>query len=327
MAHLRETHPWNTNCLEVTPEILFFDRRHFLRALGAAGIGAIAGSAGCAGQERTPQKEPAPKTPTSDMYPAARNSKYVLKQAVTREVDAAHYNNFYEFTIEKDRVWRMTNAFKIRPWTVEVSGEVHKPGRYDIDALVRKMPLEDRLYRHRCVETWAMAVPWTGFPFTALANLVQPKASARFVRFDSFNRPKQAPGQRNASYPWPYTEGLTIAEAMNELTLLATGIYGHELPKQHGAPLRLVVPWKYGFKGIKSIERIEFTASQPRTFWNSLSPREYSFTANVEPQVPHPRWSQEYEWLIPNRSASRRKTMLYNGYGEYVAQLYKPASG
>lgn len=306
MAHLRKNRPWNANHMEVTPEVWFFDRRHFLRALGAAGFGAIAG---CAGREESPPQAPAPKSSTSDLYPATRNERYALDQPLTGETEAAHYNNFYEFTLEKDRVWRMMDAFKIRPWTVEVSGEVHQPGRFDIDALVRKMPLEERLYRHRCVETWAMAVPWTGFPFAALAKLVQPKASARFVHFVSFNRPKQAPGQLNSSYPWPYTEGLTIAEAMNELTLLTTGIYGHELPKQHGAPLRLVVPWKYGFKSIKSIERIEFTAAPPRTFWNSLAPGEYSFTANVEPHVPHPRWSQEYEWLIPNHGGLR-KTVL-----------------
>ena len=198
---------------------------------------------------------------------------------------------------------------------------VDRPKVYDLDDLVRRMPLEERLYRFRCVEAWAMAVPWTGFPMKALINEVQPKSSARYVRMVTFQRPEQAPGQKSQPwYPWPYFEALTMEEAMNELTLLGTGIYGHALPKQHGAPIRLVAPWKYGFKSIKSIVSIEFTDKQPPTFWNKLAPSEYDFWANVNPNVPHPRWSQATERLIS--TGERVPSQLYNGYGEYVAHLY-----
>jgi sulfoxide reductase catalytic subunit YedY len=198
---------------------------------------------------------------------------------------------------------------------------VEKPHVFDIDDLVRALPLEERLYRFRCVEAWAMAVPWTGLPLRALIEKLQPLSSARFVRFVSFMNPDIAPNQSRAYGPWPYTEGLTMGEAMNELALLATGIYGRPLPKQHGAPLRLVVPWKYGFKSIKSIVKIEFTAEQPRTFWNNNRPKEYDFVANVRPDIPHPRWSQATERLID--TGQRRPTLPYNGYGEWVADLYK----
>jgi len=315
---------WNVDRQPVTPENVFVNRRHFLASLGAIGAASVAAPLGCVADTPLPPRDKViriPKTPTSGLYPAERNGKYTLDRPITDELVAATFINFYEFTLDKTRVWRMVDQFIIRPWTVEVTGLVRKPGRFDIDELIRKMPLEERLYRHRCVETWAMAVPWTGFPLASLVKMVEPKASAKYVRFVSFNRPDQAPNQRGGPYRWPYYEGLTIAEANNELTLLATGIYGHELPKQHGAPIRLVVPWKYGFKSIKSIERIEFLDHQPPTFWNDLQPNEYKFTANVEPHVPHPRWSQAHEWLIPDRS-DRRETMLYNGYGKYVAPLY-----
>ncbi len=230
------------------------------------------------------------------------------------------YNNYFEFTTTK-QVWRWIDSFTTEPWTVEIAGLVQNPKVYDLYQLVRKMPLEERLYRHRCVEAWAMAVPWTGFPMKALIDEVQPLAAARFVKMTTFLKPDEAKGQDELpGLPWAYTEGLSMAEATNELTLLATGMYGHELLKQHGAPIRLVVPWKYGFKSIKSIVRIEFTSEQPATFWNVLVPQDYGFWANVDPDVPHPRWSQKREWMLG--SQEKRPTLLYNGYEEYVGHLY-----
>jgi methionine sulfoxide reductase catalytic subunit len=217
-------------------------------------------------------------------------------------------------------VWRHVEAFQPVPWTVEVAGLVEEPKIYDIDTLVRVFPLEERIYRHRCVEAWAMVVPWTGFPLAKLLKKAGVRAGAKYVRFESFNRSAQASHQADRSMPWPYTEGLTLAEAMNELTFLVTGMYGHPLLKQHGAPLRVVIPWKYGFKGTKSLARIVVTDTRPPTFWNTLAPREYGFESNVDPDVPHPRWSQQTERLLG--SGEKRPTVLYNGYGEWVAKLY-----
>ncbi len=259
-----------------------------------------------------------------DLYPATTNSAFAeLDRPLTDEDVAGRYNNFYEFTITKD-VWRNIGDFESRPWTTEVTGLVQNPQVFDIDDLTRLMPLEERLYRHRCVEAWSMAFPWTGFPMKALMDLVQPFSSARYVKMTSFLRPDQAKGQwDNPDWPWAYTEGLTIEEAANELTLLATGIYGHELPDQHGAPIRLVVPWKYGFKGIKSIVRIEFTREKPATFWTQAAKTYYGFNSIVNPNVPHPNWSQATERFLENATVGdRRPTLLYNGYGDYVAHLY-----
>jgi sulfoxide reductase catalytic subunit YedY len=298
-----------------------------LAGVGIVGAGTILGCsksavhANGAGQSsQTVLTGMPPKSPTSKLYPADRNDKYKLDRPLSAEDVAGKFNNFYEFTETKDAVWRMVDRFTTRPWEIEVNGSVHKPATFDIDDLVRKFPLEERLYRFRCVETWAMAVPWTGFPMKALMDAVQPKSSTTHVRFVTALDKQQMPNTSNSYYRWPYYEGLTIEEAANELTMLATGIYGHELPKQHGAPIRLVVPWKYGFKNIKSIVKIEFLDKEPATFWNDLAPTEYKFTANVEPNVPHPRWSQASEWMIDTKE--RRPTQMYNGYGDYVAKLY-----
>jgi sulfoxide reductase catalytic subunit YedY len=259
--------------------------------------------------------------PAADLYPAAGNPVFAAAdRPITAEVAAARYCNFYEFSSTKG-VYAYVGSFQPVPWAVEVTGLVARPQTFDIDALIRTFPLEERIYRHRCVEAWAMVVPWVGFPLAALVRHVEPLPAARFVRFVSFQRPDQAPRQANTSLPWPYTEGLTLAEATNELAFLATGMYGHPLLKQHGAPVRLVVPWKYGFKSAKSIVRIEFTDRQPATFWNTVQPREYDFEANVNPQVPHPRWSQASERMLG--SGEQRPTMIYNGYGEWVAALYQ----
>ena len=333
--HVKIPRGWEIAEREVTPEPVYLDRRKFLKAMGFVGAGLLGWGSGCERGDARPQGAPGPvpglphglphglpqPARTSGLYPAPRNARFTLDVPLTEEGVAARYNNFYEFSPEKDEVWRLVERFQTRPWQVEITGLVSKPKVYDIDDLVGRMPLEERLYRFRCVEAWAMAVPWTGFPMKKLVDLAQPLASARYVRMLTFLKPDEAPGQSNPRLPWPYFEGLTMAEATNELTLLVTGIYGHELSKQHGAPIRLIVPWKYGFKSIKSIVRIEFIAEQPPTFWSVLVPREYDFLANVNPQVSHPRWSQATERVIG--TGERRPTLLYNGYADFVAPLYK----
>jgi sulfoxide reductase catalytic subunit YedY len=259
--------------------------------------------------------------PGEELYPASKNPRFgELDRPLTPEIDAARVCNFYEFSSSK-HIWRFVEPFRPIPWQLEVGGLVSRPRTFDLDDLVRTFPLEERNYRHRCVETWAMAVPWTGFSLAALIRQVEPLSSATFVRFVSFHRPAEARRQKDSSEPWPYNEGLTMAEANNELAFLATGMYGHPLLKQHGSPVRLVVPWKYGYKSAKSLVRIEFTDEQPATFWNTLVPREYDFQANVNPNVPHPRWSQAHEKMLG--TGERRPTQLYNGYGTWVADLYR----
>lgn len=320
MAFIHLKKDWDLPERLATPENVYMNRRHFMKAMGLVGAGALIGAtAGCEAAEEFMVKVP---NHWPDLYPVKRNEKYTVEErSLTPEKVAARYNNFYEFTTDKQRVHALTDKFEVHPWQIEISGEVEKPGTYDLDDLLKKMPLEERVYRFRCVEAWAMTVPWTGFPLKALVDHVQPKSGAKFLRMVTFNRPEQAPGIKSQSwYPWPYFEGLTMAEATNELTLLATGIYGHALPKQHGAPIRLVTPWKYGYKSIKSIVKIEFTRRQPPTFWNKLAPAEYDFYANVNPNVPHPRWSQASERLIS--SGDRVPTQMYNGYGDFVGHLY-----
>lgn len=254
-------------------------------------------------------------------FPARRNEQFTLDRPITGEAAAARYNNFYEFS-ESKRVWAAIEAWEPGDWRIEVAGLVARPAVFDLDDLLRKFPHEERLYRHRCVEAWSMAVPWTGFPLRLLLEHVEPRAQAKFVRFTSFDH-TQAAGARHddRDSPWPYTEGLTMAEALNDLTLIVTGMYGHALLKQHGAPVRLVVPWKYGYKSAKSIVRIDCVASRPETFWNILVPEEYGFVSNVDPAVPHPRWSQEFETDIG--TGDRHRTLPLNGYGEWVQHLYR----
>jgi methionine sulfoxide reductase catalytic subunit len=322
MAQLIGRPSWRMRESDVTPETVFNERRHLLKAAGLCGLGLISGlTPGCGPVSDANLIGAQESPPGRDLYPAPRDSRFTLDRPLTDEAYAASYNNFYEFSAFKSWVYKKSARLQTASWQLEVGGLVEKPRTFDIDGLMRALPVQERLYRFRCVEAWAMAVPWTGIPLQALIKLVQPLSTARYVKFVTFMKPDQAPNQSPSYGPWPYTEGLTMAEAMNELVLLATGIYGHPLPKQHGAPLRLVVPWKYGFKNIKSIVKIEFTAEQPRTFWNTNRPREYGFTANVEPNVPHPRWSQATEKL--NDTGERRPTLAYNGYGEWVAELYK----
>jgi sulfoxide reductase catalytic subunit YedY len=296
---------WEIPEREATPESVYFNRRQILQAAGLLGL---AGNALA--------------VDTKSLYPAKRNNEFTLDRPVTEEWAATGYNNYYEFDAEnKQAVKDKVGAFQISPWKFEVTGLVNKPGTFDLDDILKKFPLEERLYRFRCVERWAMAVPWTGFEFSHLVKFVEPKPEAKFVRFTTVSRPKEMPGmQRSAYYPWPYNEGLRMDEAMNPLTLVVTGIYGKPLPKQNGAPIRMIVPWKYGYKSAKSIARIEFTAKMPGTFWNQMQPTEYGFYSNVNPKKPHPRWSQAVESLIPN--SERRPTLMYNGYEQYVASMY-----
>ena len=311
-----------------TPEAIYTSRVNRRRFLKASGLGAICTAFGCEGSEAGSKSLPplektlGPGARIPNLYPARRNERFVIDRPMTMESVAAMYNNFYEFTPNKEAVKRLVSRFEINPWKLEVTGLVANPKTYDLDDLVKGSTIEERLYRFRCVEAWAMVVPWTGIPFKSLIEKVQPTSRATHVRLITFNRPDQAPGMKTQPwYRWPYYEGLTIPEAMNELTMIVIGIYGHDLPRQHGAPIRLITPWKYGFKSIKSIVRIEFTDKQPRTFWNDAAPTEYDFFANVNPGVPHPRWSQKTERMID--SGERRPTLLYNGYGDFVAHLYK----
>jgi sulfoxide reductase catalytic subunit YedY len=304
---------WELPERQATPERLVRGRRGFLETLVAAGGATLLGC------EAGTSAQAAPPTPPPEALAATRNPKFVLDGALTSEQAVLRYNNFYEFTQDKD-VWRHVEKFERRPWTVEVAGLVQKPKTWDIDAL-RKFPLEERLYRHRCVEAWYMDVPWIGFPLQKLIAAAEPLTKARFVRFTSFLNKAQAPGQKSFSwYVWPYYEGLRLDEAMNELCLATVGLYGHELPKQHGAPFRVVVPWKYGYKGPKSVVRIELVEKQPRTFWNDLQPLEYGFESNVNPKVPHPRWSQASERSIDG--AKSRPTRHLNGYEAWAGRLY-----
>ncbi|MGE4003171.1 MAG: protein-methionine-sulfoxide reductase catalytic subunit MsrP, partial [Planctomycetaceae bacterium] len=318
--------PWDVPESRQTPECIYHARRHhrreFLETMGRAALSAgwFVPLAGCARPteeevRRAGAVEPLPAEQLS-LYPAKRNEVFTYGREESLRRDAAEYTNFYEFSSGKDN-YRYVDRFEPAPWSVEVGGLCSKPQTFDLDDLYARFPLEERAYRHRCVETWAMCVPWTGFRLRDLLAAVEPPPSARYVSFETFNRPDQASEMRDASYPWPYTEGLTIEEATNELAFIATGIYGEPLPKQHGAPIRLVVPWKYGFKSSKSIVRITLSGQQPATFWNTLIPHEYGVEANVDPDVPHPRWSQKTEWMLGSREVF--DTQKYNGYGDYVA--------
>jgi len=317
MANLVLRPDWHLAERLVTPEPVFRRRRQFLKQMGFAGAGLLAAP------WRNLAADPAPAKPAR-LYPAPRAREFNPGWPLTDEKEAATYNNFYEFSTDKERVHKLTDKFVTAPWAIEIGGLVEKPLKLDAQELIALFPLEERVYRFRCVEAWAMVVPWTGFQLSRLLEKVVPRAEAKFVRFETAMRPEQMPGlARLRGYPWPYTEGLRLDEAMNPLTLITTGIYGKPLPKQHGAPLRVVVPWKYGYKSIKSIVKIELVATQPPTLWETLAPDEYPFESNVNPAVPHPRWSQATERIID--TGDRVKTQPYNGYGGFVAKLYRKA--
>ena len=304
---------WAISETEATPEDVYFNRREWLRAAGFAGLGLTGGASYVGGFASTVMA-------AISGYPAMRNNAYVLDRDLTPEKEATTYTNFYEFGSSKN-IWRDAQKLITDPWTVTIDGLVETKIQIDAVDLIAKIGgLEERLYRHRCVEAWAMAVPWTGVPLANLVKLAKPKPEAKYLRMETFLNPKVARGQRQSWYPWPYVEGLTLEEATNELAFLATGIYGRPMPAQNGAPIRLVTPWKYGFKSVKSIRRFTFTAAQPISFWEQLNEREYGFWANVNPKIPHPRWSQKTERLLgSNKNVA---TQIFNGYGPQVANLY-----
>lgn len=289
---------------DVTDESLYLRRRAFMAASGAIGVGAILGA--------QPAQAAALKYSPNRMK---------IDEEKTPLEDVTSYNNFYEFGTGKDDPATYAKMMRSRPWTVTIAGLCDKPGKYGVDDLIRRFPLEERIYRMRCVEAWSMVIPWVGFPLARLIQAAQPTAQAKYVAFQTLNDPRQMPGQRSDVIAWPYQEALRLDEAMNPLALMAVGLYGQTLPNQNGAPMRLVVPWKYGFKGIKSIVRIQFTANPPKTSWNQLASREYGFYGNVNPAVDHPRWSQAKERRIGE--FFRRKTLPFNGYGDQVAGLYR----
>ena len=301
---------------EITPEHLYRSRRRFLKGAGVVAMAAVlaaCGVPGTGGEKDTPASGgsagPTPAPGLTDDLGAPANT---WDQITT-------YNNFYEFTTSKTKVAPMAQGYSTDPWKVEVGGLVDAPRTFDLDDL-RKFEEEERIYRLRCVEAWSMVIPWQGFPLSRLLKAVQPTSKARYVRFQTIYDPENLPGQRDHLYQWPYIEGLRMDEAMNDLTLLATGLYGKPLPMQNGAPVRLVVPWKYGFKSIKSIVKIDLVEEMPVSLWMAAAPNEYGFYANVNPEVNHPRWSQRTERRIGQRK--RIETLMFNGYAEQVASLY-----
>ena len=287
---------------EITPKEIFLSRRDILKAAGFTGLAALL--AACAPQLASSSEPGAAPVDVPNSFE-----------------DITNYNNYYEFSTDKTSVAGLAEDFKSRPWTVEVGGMVNNPKTYDVDDLIKKFQPEERIYRLRCVEAWSMVIPWMGFSLAKLLADVEPTSRAKYVSFEAVYTPDQMPGQKSSLFPWPYHEGLRLDEAMNDLAILATGLYGDLLPNQSGAPIRLVVPWKYGFKSIKGIVKIELTDEVPATLWSSASPNEYGFYANVNPDVSHPRWSQASERRIGE--LTRRPTLPFNGYAEQVAYLYE----
>jgi len=301
---------WELPESAATPEALFLSRR----ALLVTGASTVVAGAGLRPALAASEAE------TDALHPYKRNEAYAIERAITPEEVNGAYNNFYEFGTSKG-VAPLAQALKTRPWVLKIDGMVEKEREIGIDDLIMAMPREERLYRHRCVEAWSMTIPWSGFSLKALLDFAKPLSGAKYVRFETFYDPKMAPGQKAPFYPWPYVEGVTIEEAANDLAFMVTGAYGKPLAKQFGAPLRLALPWKYGFKSIKSIARISFTDKRPKGLWEALQASEYGFWANVNPEVAHPRWSQASEEVLG--TGKRIPTQLFNGYAEQVAGLYK----
>ena len=315
---IRHKQGWEMPESLATPEDVFMNRRGLLKGVAA---GAILAAPLAASLSRAAA---AAADPSAGLYPVARNPRYVLDRELTSEEITAKYNNFYEFGSHK-QIAKAAQKLEVRPWTVTFDGMVEREKTVAIDDLLKAMSLEERLYRHRCVEAWSMTIPWSGFPLRALVDFARPLGAAKYVVFETFKDADMAPGQRQVWYPWPYTEGLTMAEATNDLAFMVTGAYGKPMAKQFGSPLRLAVPWKYGFKHIKSIVRVSFSAERPKSFWETLAPREYGFWANVNPEVSHPRWSQATERFLA--TGERVPTRLYNGYTEFVGDLYANMTG
>jgi methionine sulfoxide reductase catalytic subunit len=305
--------PWAMRETEVTPEPLYVRRREFL-SFGAAGALGLAGSTLSFSCDASAKDNPSP-TLTN-----LKRSNFAGDEKQTPFGDVTTYNNYYEFGTGKADPAENAGAFHTHPWTVTLEGEINKPEVVDIDELMKRFSLEERIYRMRCVEAWSMVIPWVGFPLAELIKRAEPTSNAKYVAFTTKLDPNEMPGQKRSVLDWPYVEGLRIDEAMNPLTVLAVGLYGRTLPNQNGAPLRLVVPWKYGFKGIKAIVKIAFVREEPKTTWNKMAPGEYGFYANVNPEVDHPRWSQAKERRIGE--FFKRKTLPFNGYADQVAKLY-----
>jgi len=305
---------------EITPEHRYVSRRKFLIGVGSLIAGTVLATA-CKGPVPTPTGTPT-IVPGTGLCEGATASKSTdeLGARLTSCNDVISYNNFYELSFNKDDVANFAKEFKTSPWSIAVGGLVNKPRTYDMEEILRRFPQEERIYRLRCVEAWSMVIPWQGFPLSRLLREVEPLSQAKYVRFETLFDPNQMPGQILGLLDWPYVEGLRLDEAMHKLTILATGLYGKPLPVQDGAPIRLIVPWKYGFKSIKSIVKIDLVADMPETSWAKENPREYGFYANVNPAVDHPRWSQASERRIGE--LTRIKTLPFNGYGDEVASLY-----
>lgn len=300
---------------EITPKSLYLSRRDFLKAAGiVTGTALLAACAPNAAEQVVGPSAGAP-------VPSSNGRTDELGDPLNSFEEITNYNNFYEFSTDKQAVARLAEGFQTEPWTVEVGGLVNNPKTYGVEDLIKLFPQEERIYRLRCVEAWSMVIPWNGFPLASLLKEVEPTSDAQYVRFEAIHDPSQMPGQKSPFYDWPYQEGLRLDEAMNDLAILATGLYGEMMPNQNGAPIRLVVPWKYGFKSIKSIVKIELVDYQPDTLWRNAAPGEYGFYSNVNPEVSHPRWSQASERRIGE--LGRRPTLMFNGYAEQVAHLYE----
>ena len=304
---LKKNKVWNLKESSITSESIFNSRRKIIKNLA---IGSLI----------VPSASLIPFTAFSSFYPPITNNFYKVDRDLTKESLATTYTNFYEFGSSKN-IWRRAAQLKTDPWLLTIDGLVNKPLTIDVNDLLKKIGgIEERVYRFRCVEAWSMTVPWAGFPVNKILSLVEPKTDAKFVKFETFFNPDIAPGQKQKWYPWPYQEGITVEEAKNDLSFIATGIYGKKLPNQNGAPLRLILPWKYGFKSIKSIVKISFVNKRPIGLWEKLAPKEYGFWANVNPNIPHPRWSQKSEQQLG--VDGRIPTVIYNGYGDHVASMY-----
>ncbi len=304
---LKKNKIWNLKESSITTESVFNSRRKIIKNLA---IGSLV----------FPSASLIPFKAFSSFYPPITNNFYKVGRDLTKESLATTYTNFYEFGSSKN-IWRRASQLKTDPWLLTIDGLVNKPLTIDVNDLLKKIGgIEERVYRFRCVEAWSMTVPWAGFPVKKILSLVEPMTDAKYVKFETFFNPDIAPGQKQKWYPWPYQEGITIKEAKNDLSFIATGIYGKELPNQNGAPLRLILPWKYGFKSIKSIVKISFVNKRPIGLWEKLAPKEYGFWANVNPNIPHPRWSQKSEQQLG--VDGRIPTVIYNGYGDHVASMY-----
>jgi methionine sulfoxide reductase catalytic subunit len=304
--------PPDIKASEITDQKIYLERRQFLRVASTAALALTAGV--------IPNLLAPSGTQAGEKLEAVRKSPLSTDEARTPYEDVTHYNNFYEFGSDKDSPAKLSTNFRTKPWSVAVEGEVNKPAVYQVEDFIKPHALEERIYRLRCVEGWSMVIPWIGFPLGEVIQRFEPTSKAKFVEFTTLYDPEQMPDQRRSVLKWPYVEGLRLDEAMHPLTILAVGLYGEVLPNQNGAPLRLVVPWKYGFKSIKSIVKMRFVEQQPVTTWEAAAPHEYGFYSNVNPDVPHPRWSQARERRIGE--FYKRKTLLFNGYAEQVAPLY-----